>query len=33
VILDGAAARDVDEVLRRELQHERHDAELGIELF
>jgi hypothetical protein len=33
VVLDGAALRDVDEILRRELQHERHDAEVDVELF
>ena len=31
MVLDRAEARYVDEVLRRELQHERHDAEIGIE--
>jgi hypothetical protein len=33
VVLDRAALRDVDEILRRELQHERHDAEVDVELF
>ena len=29
--LDRAALGDADELLRRELQHERHDADVGVE--
>src|SRR2546426_10409174 len=33
VVLDRAVLGDVDEVLRRELQHESHDAQLCVEFF
>jgi hypothetical protein len=31
MVLDRAMTRDVDEVLRRELQHVRHDAKIDVE--
>src|SRR5688572_15386673 len=33
VVLDGAVLRDPDELLRRELQHEGHDADVGGEVL
>src|SRR3989454_6983754 len=33
VVLDRAVLGNVDEVLRRELQHESHDAQLCVEFF
>jgi hypothetical protein len=33
VVLDRAVLRDVHEFLRRELEHERHDADVGAAVF